>query len=542
MMLPVDTIDEHIAAGISFEARELYDTQRGPNSAYIRTFLTDYLDDTANTLRALRASQGDSGKAVDRIAQTLGWRETTKVYPGKRHSVGNLLVDKQGLVVVNARKRSLTSTVKARAVETLEDARLMLKAVYDTHRAVASAAVVVPLESVSLARISIDEIRLINEIARTHYPGLVGHVYLTASASVMLEHSRRYVRAWGLGAPQAERLTLVLAGELAVTPIDDFMRDPPKTPHMHKHEPAKTTLDDFVKGQRQQQGGNSAGAETEADEFHSVYSDARETNTDPSGITADLQRRTSSRGSRRLVSLPSTPSLSKFLDQPGGRHSALVMSALPKDDRPDELDTVSGEEAEKSDEPRRFGSMTSIQLASLQRAVQGVQRMLSSIGDNIGTADSQAVLDSAKSKLSQQTDVLMSTVAALSFGVSLMENKQPPTSKAFYIASVAGSRKDPNGSTWQSFLSRVLAVPLALLFGRPGSAVKIMRLVASRVARVVARRVRGLPGLQTILMLAYKHLRVYAMVCWTGAFLLYQANAAMIWSNLTAQWSRGIRM
>ncbi|KAJ1930775.1 hypothetical protein FBU59_006945, partial [Linderina macrospora] len=101
---------------------------------------------------------------------------------------------------------------------------------------------------------------------------------------------------------------------------------------------------------------------------------------------------------------------------------------------------------------------------------------------------------------------------------------------------------DPNAHSWQSLLSRLLTVPLALLFGRPGSAVRILRLVAAKVARVVARRLRHLPAIQTILMLAYKHLRVYAMVCWTGAFLLYQANSAVMWSNLTAQWSRGIRM
>ncbi|KAJ1926902.1 hypothetical protein FBU59_007273, partial [Linderina macrospora] len=329
---------------------------------------------------------------------------------------------------------------------------------------VASAAIVVPLESVSLARISVDEVRQINEIAKMHYPGLIGHVYLTASASVMLEHSRRYVRSWGLGVSQAERLTLALAGELPVTPIDAFIRDPPTAPHMHEHAPAKAALDEFVQAHKTE-GSVAAETDADADDFLSAYSDTHETVTDPNGITADIRRRrrASSRASRRLASAPSTPSLSKFFSQSGARHGTLTMSALPKDtsSQRDGLGAGNGSssDGEKGSESRPFGSMTPIQLASLQRAVQGVQRMLSSIGDNIGTADSQAVLDSAKSKLAQQTDVLMSTVAALSFGVSLMESNHQPTSKAFYIASAAAAaagRKDPNAHSWQSLLSRLL--------------------------------------------------------------------------------------
>ncbi|KAJ2025090.1 hypothetical protein GGI06_000724 [Coemansia sp. S85] len=192
-------------------------------------------------------------------------------------------------------------------------------------------------------------------------------------------------------------------------------------------------------------------------------------------------------------------------------------------------------------------AITPIQLASLQRAVQGVQNMLGSISDSIASADSRLALTASKNRLVQQADVLMSTVAALNFGVSTTSTSQSGGSgevsrrAAIIFSSKAGhdSELESPGNVCRRLALHLLALPLSQLVGGRNKLGVVRQLVA-KTLRLVARRLGQLPSMQLLMLLAYKHLRVYVMLFWTGAWIAWQANAAIIKSSLTTQLRRGI--
>ncbi|KAJ2830908.1 hypothetical protein FBU31_002400 [Coemansia sp. 'formosensis'] len=199
-------------------------------------------------------------------------------------------------------------------------------------------------------------------------------------------------------------------------------------------------------------------------------------------------------------------------------------------------------------------AITPIQLASLQRAVQGVQRMLGSINDSIASADTRLALATSKSRLVQQADVLMSTVAALNFGVSMTasstRSSQPenagdlPLSRraAIFLSNktTSGGDLETPGNMFRRLALHLLALPLSQLVGGRHGVLGVVRQLVTRTVRLVVRRLGQLPSTRLLLLLAYKHLRIYAMVFWTGALIAWQANAAIIKSSLTTQLRRGI--
>ncbi|KAJ2340079.1 hypothetical protein GGF43_006494, partial [Coemansia sp. RSA 2618] len=310
----------------------------------------------------------------------------------------------------------------------------------------------------------------------SHYPGAIGRVYVTAKSSVLLEHARQSLQPMLgrlAGCGKQDLVQFLLDAELPTLNLADF------TLRMHARAPSlaylplKRRLDGLV---RRAASIYSGEADTDTDEFHSAYSDVY---------------------SRTHVA-----------------PDRLALSNL----------------SEKS-------AVLPVQLASLQRAVQSVQSMLRSINDSIVSDDSRMALAATKSKLAQQADVLMSTVAALNVGVSMLGSRagsgEPSPRRAFVVTA-----KEPADGT--GGLLRLLALPMALLFGRPRDALRVLSSLLARAVRIVVRRLRRLPAFQTLLLLAYKHTRIYAMVFWTGALLVWQANAAVIWANLSSSWQRGI--
>ncbi|KAJ2488538.1 hypothetical protein IWW37_004731 [Coemansia sp. RSA 2050] len=504
--------DELAASELATKARQLHDCSDVGNdsSTYIPAFVTEYLDDAASILRMLRAHQGDFNEATASLARTLAWREENKVYPLKRlFDVQELLVDAQGMVLVRARQATMLprrrpSTAAsvdmlaadwkffARGVDALEDARVALKAAHKAHRLVARAAVVVPVESLALADIGLADIERLVDIAKSYYPAAVSRVYVTAASSVLLEHARQALMPM---------LAAVLA--LSVKPAMDLR-----------------ALSDCIG-----RSDSCAESEADADDFCSAYSDAQET-----CHSYSTPKRTGSRLGliSRNVSMLSL-----------GRNTCqqpLAMSPVSS--------TVVNSPAMCHDSR---SAITPIQLASLQRAVQGVQNMLGSISDSIASADSRLALTASKTRLVQQADVLMSTVAALNFGVSATSPSQlggggdVSRRAAIIFSSKAGHDGDLEtpGNVFRRLALHLLALPLSQLVGGRHKLGVVRQLVA-KTLRLVVRRLGQLPSMQLLLMLAYKHLRVYVMLFWTGAWIAWQANAAIIKSSLTAQLRRGI--
>ncbi|KAJ2128646.1 hypothetical protein IW136_006047, partial [Coemansia sp. RSA 678] len=149
--------------------------------------------------------------------------------------------------------------------------------------------------------------------------------------------------------------------------------------------------------------------------------------------------------------------------------------------------------------------------------------------------DSWMALAAAKSRLSQQADVLMSTVAALNAGLSMLGGQLVVGNESARAHAFVGMVKEPARPHPSSL--QMLALPVALLFGRPNDAI---RMLWAQLLRAVRRIVRRLPSLNMLLLLAYKRFRIHAMILWAGALLAWQANAAVIWSNLRLSWQRGI--
>ncbi|KAJ2112969.1 hypothetical protein IW146_004219 [Coemansia sp. RSA 922] len=566
-----DSADEQAVSEIAAEVRQLRDHSDTGNvltSTYIPAFVTEYLDDSASILRMLRAYQGDFIATTANLARTLAWREENKVYPLKRQVDGqDLVVDSQGMVLVRARqatmlpRRRASATASpvdmlaesagwrlfARGVDALEDARVALKAAHQAHCLVAQAAVVVSVESLALADIGLADIARIVDVAKAYYPVTVGRVYVTAASSVLLEHARQALRPMllALMGPDCVSQDLVVferADSLAVrhtVKLADHvaqLRSCASEALSAKLSLATRALSDYIGCS-----GSCAESEADADDFCSAYSDARET-TYSAVTSCGLGYSTPKRAGSRLGFISRNSSMLSF-----GRnasHQPLAMSPVSS--------TVVDEPAADHD---TRSAITPIQLASLQRAVQGVQRMLGSISDSIASADSRLALATSKSRLVQQADVLMSTVAALNFGVSMTgttsrqgNNSDLPLPRraAIFISSKtaqangSGELETP-GNMFRRLALHLLALPLSqLVGGRHGSMLGMLRQLTSKTVRLVVRRLGQLPSMQLLMLLAYKHLRIYAMVFWTGALIAWQANAAIIKSSLTTQLRRGI--
>ncbi|KAJ2336140.1 hypothetical protein GGI00_000999 [Coemansia sp. RSA 2681] len=565
--------DDRVAAGIAAEARQLRDrsdNESASPSTYIPAFVAEYLCDYASILRMLHACQGDSGATAACLARSLAWREENKVYPVKRQlDSQELLVDSRGMVIVRARQATmlprrrpsavLTTDAQAestgwrlfaRGVDALEDTRVALKAAYQKHRLVAQAAVVVPVESLALADIATADIARILSVAKSFYPGAVGRVYVTAASSVLLEHARQALQPMlaALLGPNCDSQAFVVfarADSLAAshaTKFDDCVAQlhhgaaRAQTPAMSV---AAKALSDCIG--RADSCAESDDDNDNDDDFCSAYSDAQQTTRSATTSAHCGYSKQKWTGSRLSLNSRNTSTLSL------GRHIDLAMSP------------VSSTVADSSARDHNSRSViTPIQLASLQRAVQGVQRMLGSINDSIVSADSRLALAASKSKLVQQADVLMSTVAALNFGVSmttttdsprLSGGSELPLSKrtALYMSSKSvphgGGDIEAPGDLFRRLALHLLALPLSQLVGggrRGGNMLGVLRQLVTRMVRLVVRRLRQLPSIPLLLLLAYKHLRIYAMVFWTGAWIAWQANAAIIRSSLTTQLMRGI--
>ncbi|KAJ2062016.1 hypothetical protein GGI17_002687 [Coemansia sp. S146] len=569
-----DAADEQVVSEIAAEVRQLRDHSDTGNvlsSTYIPAFVAEYLEDSASILRILRACQGDFIATTASLARILAWREENKVYPLKRLADSqDLVVDSQGMVLVRARQATMlprrrpsatTSSVDmlaesagwklfARGVDALEDARVALKAAHQTHCLVAQAAVVVPVESLALADIALADIARIVDIAKTYYPVAVGRVYITAASSVLLEHTRQALRPMlvALLGPDCDSQGLVVferADSLATrhtTKLADHvaqLHSSASAALSAKSNLATRALSDCIG-----RSDSCAESEADADDFCSAYSDARET-TYSTTTSYCHGYSTPKRAGPRLGFISRNTSMLSF-----GRNVSqqpLAMSPVSS--------TVADEPAMDHD---TRSAITPIQLASLQRAVQGVQRMLGSISDSIASADSRLALATSKSRLVQQADVLMSTVAALNFGVSMTGTSTRPSElgnngdlplprrAAIYISSKtaqaggSGDLETP-GNMFRRLALHLLALPLSqLVGGRHGSMLGILRQLMTKTARLVVRRLGQLPSMQLLMLLAYKHLRIYAMVFWTGALIAWQANAAIIKSSLTTQLRRGI--
>ncbi|KAJ2038541.1 hypothetical protein GGI03_001856 [Coemansia sp. RSA 2337] len=566
-----DSADEQAVSEIAAEVRQLRDHSDMGNaltSTYIPAFITEYLDDSASILRMLRAYQGDFIATTASLARTLTWREENKVYPLKRLvDSQDLVVDSRGMVLVRARqatmlpRRRASATASpvdmmaesagwrlfARGVDALEDARVALKAAHQAHCLVAQAAVVVPVESLALADIGLADIARIVDIAKTYYPVTVGRVYVTAASSVLLEHARQALRPMllALMGPDCDSQDLVVFERADSLAARHTVKLADNVAQLHscasaalsaKSSLATRALSDYIG-----RSGSCAESEADADDFCSAYSDARET-TYSAVTSCGLGYSTPKRAGSRLGFISRNSSMLSF--GRGASQQPLAMSPVSS--------TVVDEPAVDHD---TRSVITPIQLASLQRAVQGVQRMLGSISDSIASADSRLALATSKSRLVQQADVLMSTVAALNFGVSMTTTTSRqgnngdlplPRRAAIFISSKAaqasgsGELETP-GNMFRRLALHLLALPLSqLVGGRHGSMLGMLRQLTSKTVRLVVRRLGQLPSMQLLMLLAYKHLRIYAMVFWTGALIAWQANAAIIKSSLTTQLRRGI--
>ncbi|KAJ2793225.1 hypothetical protein H4R20_006606 [Coemansia guatemalensis] len=383
---------------------------------------------------------------------------------------------------------------------------------------------------------SVESLAHIVQIANTHYPGTIGRIYITASSSVLLEHARNSLQpvlqqvAQGFGHLHEDFVIFSLDCAL----VDSARELEPWSLGLAEREDRMEAeaLESFI---MRADSIHSDEADTDVGDFHSAYSDAREAFGAMSEHEAfHTPKRTASR-------------LSCLSNQRGQNASSRsVQRMTPVNARPQDSRGRIAEQAKSV--------VTPIQLASLQRAMQGVQSMLGSINDSIVSADSRSALAATKSKLVQQADVLMSTVAALSFGVSMMHGSplQPSgtaamgaeesvtAGRAIYFPAKGAELSNGRLGVLRHLALQLLALPMGLVFGRPREALKLFRSLVAKTVCTALRRLRRLPGFQMLLLLAYRHLRIYAMVFWTGALLLWQANAAIIWSNLSAQWQRGI--
>ncbi|KAJ2706197.1 hypothetical protein FB645_001833 [Coemansia sp. IMI 203386] len=597
--------DKAVAAQtVARMVRERRDSSSGHSgsSSYIPTFFEEFIDDTANIIRFLQASQDDIDRAAQRILDTLSWRETNKVYPAKRSISGQtMLCDPSGRVSVKARQASALPRPRdaglsrawrnyARAVETLEDARIALKATYQEFGVVVRAAVVVPVESLSLADIAAEDLRQIINTATTYYPGTVSHIYVTATSSVLLGHARRALMpvVSALNPELSSCVDFCLADALSSSLIrcGQYVAFGLSNKQQQQQGhcsalPGDTTLasscvslSDFV-----QRADSTVCSEADED-FCSVYSDARDTHffADNGHLRRSASRLSClSNDASGLFMFEKRPpfmapaemtSVSKYrhnhkhrpLQASGLRTSAILFDSSSSSNggitsRDKKVDDDAKSSCYKSSvadrEPNAKlssvagtgtgsgkSAMTTVQLASLQRAVLSVQRMLGSINDSISSADSRSALAATKSKLVQQADVLMSTVAALNFGVSLMDN--PGSSNEGNRGTLSVEPGSQISALYKMGL-QMLALPMGLLFGRSGKGLAAtFRHLVSRTIRTVIRRLRTMPAMSTVLLLAYKHLRIYFMLFWTSALLIWQANAAMVWSNLMSQWKRGL--
>ncbi|KAJ2001064.1 hypothetical protein H4R26_004324 [Coemansia thaxteri] len=458
-------VDDSVVSEISAEARRLREAgDTGGGSTYIAGYAGEFLEDAAAIQRAVRAHGGDVAEAARSMARTVAWREENKVYPARRDVDGAALaVDGRGMVVVRARQTGVLPRRRqqgggdaawrayARGIDALEDARVALKAAHRRFGAVMQAAVVVAVESVALSDVTADAVARVAEVAAAHYAGAVGRVYVTAASGVLLEHARHALRP-ALQALAAPPGFVVFApADFAVFAPEDYGVSAPE---------GCGVPDGFAP--------EDCGV---PDDFAPSSSGDSDTCTDADFCSA--------------VSVASGKA-----DAAASGGDAFPPQAMPS------------------------AQLASLQLASLQRAVRGVQRVLGSIGDSVAAADSRLALAASRSSLCQQADVLMSAVAALSFGVSMAS--APP-------APPAPPKRVPPKP----------ALDLVRLLARHGGALAMLR----RLAAAAARRV---PSARVLLLLGYKHLRFYAVVLWTGALLAWHANAALIWSNLTAQWRRGI--
>ncbi|KAJ1726340.1 hypothetical protein LPJ61_005253 [Coemansia biformis] len=523
VLAAADSQDERVARGVAFEAREIRDRTEGHRrtSTYIPSYIDDYLDDTAAILRQLQACRGDSGTAVGQLARTLEWREETKVYPTKRQADLPLLVDSHGMVLVRSRRapvlagRPAGTTGRdsvwrgyAHGVGALEDARVALRTAYERSGVVARAAVVVAVESVRLADLSADVAVELAAAASKHYPLAVGRVYVTAASSVLLEHARVALQPalHRLESRQQERIVFMLESALSAEAAE---------------------IGAFMLRQQQQQQQQRPSA---VDRMRGALS--KSTCSIYSGDADDFQTACSESCGTHVEALDAEASLTPT-------QSVTSLAYHSKGDDP-------ATEATLVVEAR--SAMTSVQLASLQRAVQSVQRMLGTISDGVGGLDSHSALAATKGKLAQQADVLMSAVAALSVGISMM--RPPPADDvpaakqhACFVATPAAGREcEASGpaALLKGLALQLLALPVGLVFGRRRGSIAGLWALAARTVRSAARRLRRHPGLRMALLLAYRHLRVYAVVLWTGALLAWQANAATIWASLSRHLQRGI--
>ncbi|KAJ2156812.1 hypothetical protein GGF46_004933 [Coemansia sp. RSA 552] len=528
-----DSADEAVARRVAQGARDARDRTDHVASSYIPAYIAEYLDDLAGVLRRLRAWQGDSDAAMRSLERTLEWREEGKVYPARKAvDTQGMRVDAQGMVLVRGRRASLLPPRRVvqqtaggrvvhggryygRSVEALEDARVALKAVYGRFRISAQAALVVPVESLSLADVGFEDVVGMVDVAREHYPETVGVVYVTASSSVLLEHARQALQPV-LGRLQAHYRTynpviFCLDHVLAASTIgvEELAAKAQHRQNGVQEGSSPATLGTRLLLARIGRGA-SACSDTEVDDFHSACSGGLRTQA----------------GSMKhpALSLPSCCSFQEvgYQLQPLSPSDTLAPDlAAPEQAKP---------------------TMTLVQLASLQRAVQSVQSMLGSINDSIASANSRTALAATKSRLVQQADVLRSTVAALSFGVSMMEGRSAAHSgagepakprRAFYVTAGRPSEAPKPATLLRHLALQLLALPMGLLVGRPRDSIRVLRALAGRLVRVVVSRIRHFPKLQSLVLLAY---------LWAGGLLAWQANTAMIWSNLTTQWRRGISL
>ncbi|KAJ2394839.1 hypothetical protein GGI23_004535 [Coemansia sp. RSA 2559] len=459
------------------------------------------------------------------------------------------MVDMQGLVVVHAQTLARLSVATdntctcggggngtqrkkekniARAVSALEDVRVALKAAGAERggKMDVRGAVVVPVESLSLGDICIHDVLKIVDIGKTHYGAAVQQVYVTATSSVLLEHARQAMHPVLSKVPEcAGRIAFVMADALdaqCARGAGGFLCAAPSS--------LCCTEEDFC----------------------SAYSHAPD---EP----ADAAQRIGTLGPPLLPM-----SLSAEL-QPYSKHEHAIAQI-----RDSAGSSSSGGSSHHSNES---STATPIQLASLQRAVQGVQRMLGSLNDSIVGAESRAALAATRSKLVQQADVLMSTVAALNFGVSAIDDTTTGSRVPSYFErrgsssssvgsgspsddikytqghrrtlgyqdSVAASQGTMAGLL-RMLAVQVAALPVSLLLGKKSRSLSSASL-SVLVVRIIRRTIgalRAMPAMHSLLLLAYKHFRIYAVIAWTAALVVWQANAAMIWSNLTLQWRRGI--
>ncbi|KAJ2777498.1 hypothetical protein H4R18_005124 [Coemansia javaensis] len=475
----VDALDERVARGIAFEAREMHERGRGA-SAYIQSYVAEYLDDTAGVLRQLHACQGDSGAAARRVARTLAWREAAKVYPARRAGGEALRVDARGLVLVRSRQAPAVAgrlgAAQARTIGALEDARVALRAAYERFGVAARAAVVVRVESVRLADAAAVDGAEAAALAAAHYPRAVARVYVTAASSVLLGHARQALR------PALRRLGPALAQHVV------FVLD--------------------------------AALAAEAAELGAYIAASRRTAQPPPPLPLPLSALERLRGPADASSLGSDAGDFQTAHEalPPSRSSAVSLPCHARrgssnSDGASSASTAVG----AAGAPK--AAMTPVQLASLQRAVLGVQRMLGAIGDGIGAADSRATLAATRARLAHQADVLMSAVAALSLGVARMR---------------PGRADEPDAPDAPAAALLGGGVALRLLLGRRRhAALAALRAVAARALRRAARA-------GPLLLLAFRHLRLHALVLWAAALLAWNASGAVIWHGLAAQLRRGI--